>query len=244
MLAAYGGYEIWQEAGSPHLTQDHLDIWLLLIKASYDNPLNQSDKTVTVSFGYREMLRHLGKTGGGADMAWLRDKLTEMRMATYRITCGEQLTVTGLVHKFTQSPGEDGRYEVLLDAELRNLFSAGWTQLNLAHRLALAGRTSAHVLAQWLHAFYSTHRSPVPLGTQKIQMLCGRAEMEAGKFNKLLQEAIEHINNSTIGWKCEVNNGVVSVKKGSHTKLAQRAGHEKSSRPRYDLVAEEDEEDI
>lgn len=221
LLAAYGGYEIWQEGGSQQLTQDHLDIWLMLIKASYENPVNENDKTVTVSFGYREMLRALGRTAGGSDMTWLRDKLTELRMATYRITCNEKVTVTGLVHKFSQERSADGRYEVLLDAELRNLFSAGWTQLSLTHRLSLAGRTSAHVLAQWLHAFYSTHRSPVPLGANKIQVLCGRAEMEAGKFNKLLQEALRLINDSTLGWQCSLEGGLVSVKKPNQPKAAK-----------------------
>ncbi|HZW14048.1 MAG TPA: plasmid replication initiator TrfA [Noviherbaspirillum sp.] len=226
-LVAYRNYKITQQSGL-QLTQDHLDIWLQLVKASFDLPLEESSKTVTVSITLRQLLGAIRPGSiGGTDAEWLHQRLAELRAATYIFEDDSgNKCITGLVHEVRSERNGEGKYEVLLNSKLRNLFEQGWQTISLSQRQALYGRTAANVLAQWLHTFYSTHRNPVPLKSSTIQQMCGRVDMDSSKFRKLLKEALDLLNKRIPNWKCsfDPSTGLVTVRKGSESPNPKTAG--------------------
>jgi hypothetical protein len=195
-------YQIVQNSGA-QLTQVHLDIWLYLVRLSYRCKLGPKGTAVTVAFGARELLAAIGrKTVGGKDVLWLRERLTEMCSAMYTFpNLGGKKVTTGLVHEVVTERNAEGRYDVLLNSQLRELFANGWNRIELKQRGALAGTTNVHMLAQWLHTFYSTHARPLPLKGETLQILSGRDDAPK-EFRSLLKEALGLIS-VIVPWTCK-----------------------------------------
>jgi hypothetical protein len=61
-----------------------------------------------------------------------------------------------------------------------------------------------HPLAQWLHAFYSTHSEPYAYKVTTLKELCGSDTDELWKFRQVLRRALEKLAEAT-GWECYID---------------------------------------
>ncbi len=86
-----------------------------------------------------------------------------------------------------------------------------------------------HPLAQWLHAFYSTHEKPFRYKVETIKELCGSEVEELWKFRQVLRRALGTLARVT-GWQCAIDEKdcVAVVKHGTGqigTGMAGRAAN-------------------
>lgn len=199
----------------PRLGQPDLDIWYALLN------IDISDDGWR-EFSTRAILKMMGRTCGKSDREWLtlgvaRLSATnlEVRPDALRVTYGGSL-----VDEFIRNDEHEGWWRVRLNPRLADLFSHNeWTIIDKSVRGALARKP----LAQWLHAFYSTHHAPFPYSAAALMKLSGAGGGETHRFRTLLRPALAEVQQET-GWRCALTkNDMVTIKKSSK-KLADTPG--------------------
>lgn len=192
------------------LGQGDLDIWhgLLCVSASADG---------WREFSARSFLAAIGRASGKTDRDWLETGVARLSATTVEVRHlpeggGEGKVYGGsLIDEFVRVEGKDGWWRVRANPRLADLFAPnGWTLIDHKARAQLARRP----LAQWLHAFYSTHATPIPYGAQKLMNLSGAGRGEVRRFRELLGPALCEVAAAT-GWLCtfDRSSDVVTVSK-------------------------------
>lgn len=192
------------------LDQGDLDIYLGILHCAQHQgtPLGQP-----VYCTDRQFLQVIGRSTGKSDRDWLRDGRTRLKVNQVEIILGCEKSYGGsLIQNWYRDEGRK-MTAVVLDPLLQTLFDPGyWTSVSWEQRSKLKG----HPLAQWLHAFYSTHDKPYEYTVGKLHKLCGSECKKLNDFAKELKQALSLIAE-TSGWKCEVTgtgeNARVSIKK-------------------------------
>lgn len=176
-------------------TQAHLDVWEHCLKLAAEQG---TGKRITFT-GYA-FLKAIGRSTGKSDYVWLKEMLYDLAGCLVRITDGRRsyfgaLIEGGVIDEKTED------FVIEINPRLAVLFMGGcWTALNQKQRAALRRQP----LAQWLHAFYSTHACPHRYSVEKIKELCGSEVEEPWKFRQLLRRALEHLSKAT-GWRCWID---------------------------------------
>jgi len=76
---------------------------------------------------------------------------------------------------------------VRLNPQLLELFAQNqWTKLDWSERL----RMLRQPLAQWLHAYWSTHNAPIPITVRRLHELAGSNIQELRFFKRHLKAAL------------------------------------------------------
>lgn len=112
-------------------------------------------------------------------------------------------------------------YFVEINPRLAVLFMGNrWTTVDAVERRALR----RHPLAQWLHAFYSTHAAPYRYKVETIKNLCGSDTEDLWKFRQMLRRAIAELSRVT-GWSCAIDeNDCLVVNKSGQTQRQNATG--------------------
>lgn len=189
----------------PVLVQSDFDVWYGLLSLSKSR--HEQD---VVEFGTKPLLVMLGRSTGKSDREWLKTSIAKLSATTIEVTFGDLTYGGSLVDKFVRNE-TTGRYVVKLNKELARLFAPNaWSVINFEDRSRLRYKP----LAQWLHAFYSTHRNPLDYGVEKIMHICGSESKEVFDFRQRLRDALKAVSEVT-GWTCCVNedSDTVSVRK-------------------------------
>lgn len=153
------------------LDQSDLDVWLGVIDIGKHVKLGQP-----IQYTERGLLRAIGRGGergrsiGKTDRNWLHRVLDRLLNGQVCISTTGRGSFEGRFIDRVQSDGSSADKYIYLSPYLRGLFDReSWSQINRDVRFALAG----HPLAQWIHAFYSTHAKPYSLKVATLHRLCG-----------------------------------------------------------------------
>lgn len=214
-IAAYG--KVIVKARGTQLDQGDYDIFSQIIKLSLDQPV--IGEVVVCKFNANRFLESIdrgGKDGpGGSDRQWLHERLKRLMDNSYTFHIpGLVDDRLHLINRITTRLGaKDLTYEVLdytvqLDPDVLALFAGQrYSAINSSVRRALRG----DALAQWLHAFYSTHSRPNNLKALEVQQLTGhgllldhtgnvlRNGMRTDKFLSKLKKSLQKVQEKT-GW--------------------------------------------
>lgn len=86
------------------------------------------------------------------------------------------------------------KYAISIPPTMAELFgSSQYTFVNWEVRKELARAP----LAQWLHAFFSSHRSPLPYSLRKLHELSGSENAELRSFRQKVKKALASITKAT-----------------------------------------------
>jgi hypothetical protein len=210
-IASVEGLEVFITRG-PSLMQHHLDVWEQCLKLGKDQGTGKRIEFTAYAF-----LKSIGRNTGKSDCEWLKNALYDLAACVVRITDMNRTYFGPLIHGGTRDEAT-GRYVIEINPKIALLYGAGrWTQLDYAQR----ARLRRHPLAQWLHAFYSTHASPYRYKVETIRNLCGaEKETDLKKFRQVLRRALDHLQEAT-GWRCWIDEGdCVVVEKQEQCQMA------------------------
>jgi TrfA protein. len=195
-VASIDGVEVFITRG-PNLMQHHLDVWEQCLTLGKDQGTGKRIEFTAYAF-----LKSIGRNTGKSDCEWLKNALYDLAACVVRITDGDRTYFGPLIHGGTRDE-ITGRYVIEINPKIALLYGTGqWTQLDYVQRQQLR----RHPLAQWLHAFYSTHASPYRYKVETIRKLCGAEEGELWKFRQVLRRALDQLMAAT-GWGCQVDEG-------------------------------------
>lgn len=210
-IASIDGLEVFITRG-PNLMQHHLDVWEQCLRLGKDQGTGRRIEFTAYAF-----LKSIGRNTGKSDCEWLKNALYDLAACVVRITDGNRTYFGPMIHGGTRDE-LTGRYVIEINPKIALLYGTGrWTQLDYAHRQQLR----RHPLAQWLHAFYSTHAVPYRYKVETIRHLCGAdKEGELWKFRQVLRRALDQLAQAT-GWLCEIDGrDCLVVRKQSESQAA------------------------
>lgn len=190
----------------PRLDQADLDVWLQCLHLAREQALGTQ-----IYFRAHSFLKAIGRSTGKSQHEWLKGTFRRLMGAVVEIEAGGRTYAGQLVHDWYRDD-ETKEHVIVLNPRLIGLFADdGWTGLRWGERLALKRQQ----LAQWLHAFYSTHADPYPMKVETIRRLCGSENEQLFHFREKLRKALVELEKTT-GWSCWIdeNDLVHVVKRG------------------------------
>lgn len=185
LIASVKGVEIVYQG--EELRQMDEDVFLQMLHISRMQPLGE-----WVEFKAHAFLKALGWSPNSRSYDRLRECLIRLSTTTLtvRFDNGNQGYGGSLVRKFVWTE-EDGTtklqfWRVWLEKEIISLFGpVDYTRLDWEQRLSLPP------LAKWLHAFYFTHREPLPYKVETLKTLCGSDAKTVYHFRSDLKAALQ-----------------------------------------------------
>jgi hypothetical protein len=149
----------------------------------------------------REFLRAIGRNTGKTDRNWLNEARTRLKANQVEILVSSTKGYGGSLIQNWYRDDEREMTAIVLDPLLVALFDPGdWTSLMWEQRLAL----KSHPVAQWIHAFYSTHDEPYPYTVKKLHELCGSTDKNLFSYRQGLKGDLVLVQNTT-GWICAID---------------------------------------
>lgn len=213
-IASVEGVDVFISRGY-RPTQAHLDVWEHCLSLAASQGTGKQIRFTAYAF-----LKAIGRTNGTSDRKWLNEALLDLAGCIVRITDGRRTYFGPLIEGGTKDELTD-KYVIEINPRLAVLFMGGtWTALDRKERDSLR----RHPLAQWLHAFYSTHSEPFAYKVATLKELCGSDVEELWKFRQMLRRALEHLADAT-GWTCYIDEeDKVVVRKISNYRAINLAG--------------------
>lgn len=206
-IASVEGLNVYMVRGY-RPTQAHLDVWEHCLALAAKHGTGKQIRFSAYSF-----LKAIGRTTGKSDYEWLKEAINDLAGCLVRISNGRHSYFGALIQEGFRDEATN-EYVIKVNERLALLFMGGnWTALNGEQRKMLRKRP----LAQWLHAFYSTHAKPHPYKVETILKLCGSEVNELWKFRQMLRRALKELASVT-GWSCSIDeNDCVVIKREANT---------------------------
>lgn len=186
-VASMGGTEVTYSGW--RLDQGDLDAWAALLHLARDRPLG----TPIESTSY-QLLRLMGRSCSTENCSILMSRLLRLRAGAITVTIatrqGPPVTyIGGLLDGAAHDAGTH-RWRLDLNPAIASLFERDrFTRLDWAIRSAL----SSSPVAQWLHAFYSTHAEPFPIRVRTLRDLCGSSAQRLDHWRETLMTALNKV---------------------------------------------------
>lgn len=201
-VASYEGVTILQTG--PRLDQADLDVWEQCLHLAHTQALG-----MRIYFSAHSFLRAIGRWTGKHDHEWLKNAFARLASSVVEIKDGKRAYFGPMLHHGTRDD-ETGLYVIEINPAIARLYGTdGWTAVDWEQRMALKGQQ----LAQWLHAFYSTHADPYPMKVETIRRLCGSENKDLFGFRRELREALAELA-ATTGWSWRIDeNDLVHITK-------------------------------
>lgn len=182
LVAAVEGYEIRFKGET--FNQTDLDVLEGMLHVAMPHPLGKR-----VEFTVHSFLKALGRSTGKTQHEQFKEHVMRLVTGGIEITDTKaRMTFMGtLVHKAYRDE-DTGRYVVIFDKDMLNLYEAGYSHIDWNQRMALGKST----LAKWLHGFYATHAKPYPYKVETLHNLCGSAA-SMKEFKRMLKKALDDL---------------------------------------------------
>ena len=173
------------------LRQDDLSLWVCLLTRSrgmrVGDPIFFTAYSLIKDLGWRMHSESYERLRGCIE----RMKLTSMSILTNNSKSG----YTGsLIRDFAFDAVDDNgnaKWMVRLEPAITSLFNVdSTTLLEWDQRRKIGSRAT---ITLWLHAFYSSHRDPIPYSVSKIHELCRSEEKKMANFRIRLRQALEKL---------------------------------------------------
>lgn len=214
-ISSLSNYEITYTGQD--LQQDDLSVWMSLINLARSSPL--SDK---VRFTGYQLIRDLGwrmhsESYRRAQESIERLKVTGIKIATKDKTDGYS---GSLIREYAWVDADENgntKWMVRFEPRVSVLFmNDTTTMLEWETRKKIGTRST---VAMWLHAFYATHRDPIPLSVEKLHELC-RSDSQLSTFRRNLKNALDKLIDVGFLASYEIINDQVHLTKANRAKLA------------------------
>lgn len=182
MIASLEGYEIKFKGET--FNQTDLDVLEAMLSLAMPHPLGKK-----VEFSVHSLLQDLGRNKSGEQHEQFKEQIARLIGGVVEITNTKlNLSFIGtLVHKAYRDENS-GRYVVIFDKDILNLFDSGYTLIDWQQRMALGQNN----LAKWLHRFYSTHTAPFAYKVETLLNLCG-STTTTKEFKRKLKQSLEDL---------------------------------------------------
>lgn len=208
-IAAVDGIEIVYTGQK--LDQGDLDAWEAILHAVRAQPLGNKCRVTSYQLLKLMGLKNTGGRGGNRQI--LRARITRLVACAVEIRDRDRSYIGSLVRSAAVDKAT-GEWIIEIDPALAVLYGpSDYTLIDWAVRHKLAG----HQLAQWLHAFYSTHAEPYPLKIATLRRLCGSEISETWKFAQVLRRALDAVVEACAAngqaFSYEIKDDLVSVRK-------------------------------
>lgn len=183
LVAAVDGYEIRFKGET--FNQTDLDVLEGMLHVAMPHPLGKR-----VEFTVHAFLKALGRKTSGEQHEQFKEQVTRLIGGVIEITDTKaKMTFMGTLVSKAFRDEETGRYVVVFDKDMLNLYEAGYSHVNWDQRMAL-GRST---LAKWLHGFYATHAKPYPYKVETLHGLCGSTDKKLFSFRQKLRKALDEL---------------------------------------------------
>ena len=183
LVAAVEGYEIRFKGEA--FNQTDLDVLEGMLHVAMPHPLGKR-----VEFTVHSFLKALGRKTSGEQHEQFKEQVTRLIGGVIEITDTKaKVTFMGTLVSKAFREDESGRYVVIFDKDMLNLYEAGYSHIDWNQRMALGKST----LAKWLHGFYATHAKPYPYKVETLHNLCGSADKSLRSFRQKLKKALDEL---------------------------------------------------
>lgn len=166
-------------------------------------------------------LKAMGRRTGKEQYEDLDDSLTRLRNGNLVVKWeirGRQYEFNGSLIAYYVREETTKVYKVTFAKEIETLFApACWTQLEWDERQSLKSQP----LAQWLHAYFSTHAEPYPVSARFLHEKSGSPTKLLKHFRTELKNALATLEKR-LGWKATWNGDLVTV---THPPSPSQARH-------------------
>ena len=191
------------------LNQEDLTVWETFAHLARAQPLGQA-----CEFTAHSLLTALGMHTGLSQHKQLHKTILRLTACAVEIT-HEGKTYFGPLVKSGTKDELTSHYRVELNRDLIRLFGENqWTAVDWAQRLQLRGK----LLAQALHAFYSSHRDPFPLKLDTLRGYVASANQQKAGFKVSLRKALDDLKAIGFLSGYEIAGDVVAVHR-DHARL-------------------------
>ena len=183
LIAAVEGYEIRFKGET--FNQTDLDVLEAMLHLAMPHPLGKR-----VEFTVHSFLKAIGRGTGKTQHEQFKEQV--MRLVTGGIeitdtTAGKTFMGTLVSEAFREE--NTGRYVIVFNNKMLNLYEGGYSHIDWDQRIALG----KNALAKWLHGFYATHAKPYPYKVETLRTLCGSQTGELFKFRQQLRKAFDEL---------------------------------------------------
>ena len=184
------------------LNQEDLTLWETLVHLAKDHPLGN-----VCTFTAHNVLTEMGLHTGGDEHGRLHSGITRLNACSVQVT-HEGRTYFGALVKSGVKDEVTSHYTIELNRELIRLYGeTQWTAIDWQQRIALRRKP----LAQALHAYYSSHRSPFPVKLATLQRLTGSRNDQASGFKRQCRTALGHLVDIDFLTDYSIEKDLVSV---------------------------------
>lgn len=201
LMSSLDGLEV--RCTGERLDQGDLDTWLTVLHMC-------RGKASMKTTGY-QILKSLGFPDSGKNRETLEKRLLRIVGHSVKVTQGTRMYAGSLL---SGAGRDEATGEWVIDTNpriTRMLGGDNFTLVGWEVRHSLAGQQ----LAQWLHAFYSSHAEPFPMRIDTLHSLSGSQATVMSDFAKTLRKALESVQKAFQEqgepFSYELSNGLVSV---------------------------------
>lgn len=164
------------------LTQSDLDVWESLIHIARVHPLD-----TRCAFAAHGLLKSMGRHTGKCQHDWLRASIHRLAACLVEVTYDRKRFFGALIESGINDE-RTNRYYLKLNPTVIQLFGSNdFTMLDWQQRI----RMQKQPLAQWLHAFWSSHAVPKPIPVKDLHRLTGSTSKHLRNFKIHLRAALE-----------------------------------------------------
>ena len=183
LVAAVEGSEIRFKGET--FNQTDLDVLEGMLHLAMPHPLGKR-----VEFTVHSFLKALGRGTSGKHHEEFKEQVMRLVTGGIEITDTKaRVTFMGTLVSKAFREEDSGRYVVIFDKDMLNLYEAGYSHIDWNQRMALGKST----LAKWLHGFYATHAKPYPYKVETLHNLCGSADKSLRSFRQKLKKALDEL---------------------------------------------------
>lgn len=202
LIAATENYEIRFKGEA--FNQTDLDTLQGMLHLAAPHPLGSK-----VEFTVQSFLKSIGRGTGKTQHEQFKEEIVRLIGGVVEITSlKDQKTFIGTLVQKAFRDEKTGRYVVVFDPDMLNLYQTGYTLVDADQRQAL-GKNS---LAKWLHGFYNSHAAPYAYKVETLQKLCGSSAVLKA-FKQSLKSALDNLIEvgALISWEIDRQTDLVSV---------------------------------
>ena len=195
LIATVDGYEIRFKGET--FNQTDLDVLEAMLHLAMPHPLGKR-----VEFTVHSFLKAIGRGTSGKHHEEFKEQVMRLVTGGIEITdtkAGKTFMGT-LVSEAFREEGT-GRYIVVFNNKMMDLYEGGYSHIDWSQRIAL-GKSA---LAKWLHGFYATHAKPYPYKVETLHSLCGSSDKSLRSFRQKLKKALDELNSvgAIQGWSID-----------------------------------------
>jgi hypothetical protein len=166
------------------LNQEDLTLWETIVQMSKKHPLG-----IICEFTAYQILTNLGMNTGKSEYEWLERGIDRLTACMVKINFNGNKYGRSLIIGYEKHESSNYyRLEVCRDM-IRLYGQSDWTAIDWTQRATLRKKP----LAQYLHAYYSSHKNPYPVKVITLHQLSGSRVEQLRYFKRNLKSALEDL---------------------------------------------------